>query len=295
MGGRGTELALQLMTRGIHVLQEHPVHHDELLQCLELAARHGVVYRLNSFYPQLAPVRQFIQAGRRLLAREEAIFLDAACAVQVSFPLFDILAQLVGSVRPWQLNALPQPSHTAEPPAVFRSLEGVLGGVPCTLRIQNQIDASDPDNTLHILHRVSLGTASGNLTLFNTHGPLLWSPRLHVAPRTRETLALSGGASEELDVASVVALGNGQAPPTFRHVLEQLWPDAVLLALQEMRRSIAEAEDPRRVGQYQLALCKAWQAATGRLGYPQPVVGIGPPRVRSAELWPQESNSGSVS
>ena len=33
-GGPGAELARALMARGIHVLQEHPLHHDELADCL---------------------------------------------------------------------------------------------------------------------------------------------------------------------------------------------------------------------------------------------------------------------
>ncbi|MBK3558799.1 Gfo/Idh/MocA family oxidoreductase [Streptomyces sp. MBT56] len=36
-GGRGAELAKELLERGIHVLQEHPVHPDELAECLRVA------------------------------------------------------------------------------------------------------------------------------------------------------------------------------------------------------------------------------------------------------------------
>ncbi|MYX22215.1 Gfo/Idh/MocA family oxidoreductase, partial [Streptomyces sp. SID8380] len=70
-GGEGTELALALLDRGVHVLQEHPVHLDEMTRCLRLARRRGVHYRVNTHYPHVAPVRRFLAAARRLRERQE--------------------------------------------------------------------------------------------------------------------------------------------------------------------------------------------------------------------------------
>src|SRR5262245_33378342 len=50
LGGKGTDLAHALMRRGIHVLQEHPVHPDEMAESLRLGRAERVLYRLNSFY-----------------------------------------------------------------------------------------------------------------------------------------------------------------------------------------------------------------------------------------------------
>ncbi|MCZ9337922.1 Gfo/Idh/MocA family oxidoreductase, partial [Streptomyces sp. TRM76130] len=36
-GGQGAELARQLLERGVHVLQEHPLHPTELAACLGAA------------------------------------------------------------------------------------------------------------------------------------------------------------------------------------------------------------------------------------------------------------------
>ncbi len=77
-GGEGSELARGLMDRGIHVLQEHPVHLKELTGNLKHARSRGVQYRINTHYPHVAPVRSFIDAARRLVARQRPLFLDAA-------------------------------------------------------------------------------------------------------------------------------------------------------------------------------------------------------------------------
>lgn len=284
-GGRGTELCKALMTRGIHVMQEHPVHHDELAECLAHARRHRVVYRLNTFYPHLEPVRRFVAAARRLAARQAPVFVDAACAIQVAYPLFDILGQALGGVRPYEISALPLAAQPQGAGAPFRSLEGMIAGVPLTLRVQNQIDPSDPDNHLHLLHRITIGTGGGNLTLLDTHGPLLWSPRLHIPAATKDSFELAG--SEHLDLVSAGPIGPAAAP-TFREILGSTWPAGVATALLELRSAVLSDEDPRRLGQYHLALCGAWQELTSRLGYPQLAAHSAPEPLAAAELAPEE-------
>ena len=290
LGGRGTELATTLMRRGIHVLQEHPVHHDDLAACLTQAHRHRVVYRLNSFYPHLEPVRRFLAAARRLISRQRPLFVDAACAIHVAYPLFDILGQALGGVRPWSVNALLPATESPPPPdeggAPFRSLEGLIGGVPLTLRVQNQIALGDPDNHLHLLHRITIGTEGGNLTLVDTHGPLLWSPRLHIPAEMKDHFDLAAADSaEHLDFASSAPLGPPSGP-TFREILGSMWPAGVAAALLELRTAILNGEDPRPKGQYHLALCRIWQETTSRLGYPELIRFPDPRPLAIADLAP---------
>jgi pyochelin biosynthesis protein PchG len=284
VGGRGTDLARSLMARGIHVLQEHPVHHDELAVCLTDAHRHHVVYRLNTFYPHLAPVRQFLAVARRLLGQQPALFVDAVCAIQVAYPLLDILGQALGGVHPWRLTemmaTLPEDlRQLCELDVPFRSLQGVIAGVPLTLRVQNQVDPGDPDNHLYLLHRITIGTEGGDLALTNTHGPILWSPRLYIPGRSKEAFDPTAPDSEHLGVPSATWLGPQQAP-SFLEIFQAVWPAGVAHALLELRRAILDGEDPRRRGQYQLGLCRLWQDLTARLGYPE-MVHRRPPRTAS--------------
>ncbi len=227
VGGEGSELAEALLTRGVHVLQEHPLHPDELARCLRAARAASAVHHVNTLYVHLEPVRRFIEAARRLRGLQQPLYVDAACSVHVAYALFDILGRALGGLRPWAFGA---PAQGA-PGAPFSCLAGTIAGVPLTLRVQNQIAPNDPDAHLHLLHRITLGTEGGNLTLVNTHGPLVWSPRMYVGRDADDRFATG---EDHLRLPSATLLGPEQAP-TFQEIVGSLWPSGVRRALTGLR------------------------------------------------------------
>jgi pyochelin biosynthesis protein PchG len=282
LGGRGTELAMELMARGIHVLQEHPLHHDELAGCLREARRAGVVYQLNSFYVHLAPVRRFTAAARELLRLRPAAYVDAACGFQVAYALLDIVGDVFAKVRPWRFET--PTSFTT--PTPFRSLDGMIAGVPATLRIQNQLNADDPDDNAHLLHRITIGTGSGSLTLHTTHGPLIWDARPRIPREVRSSAAdalYANGSGTRSEDPSATILGPADAPG-HRAIFGSIWPAGAATALLAFRAAIIEGEDPMRRGQYHLSLCRLWQDIAARLGPPDLVGDEAPPPLSADEL-----------
>lgn len=290
-GGPGGELAGALLARGVHVLQEQPAHPGEVAACLRTARTHGVRYHVNSFYAHVEPVRRFLDAARALRALGPFRHADGVCSAQVLFPLLDILGRALGGFGPWALtDPVPlEQIRAAGAPVPFRLLHGTLAGVPLTLRVQNEIDPGDPDNHGHLLHRVTLGGDAGTLTLADTHGPVLWSPRLHVE-RDRDGLPVldgppAAGPGGPLDQPTTTVLG-GPPPRTFRRTYAELWPDAVRHALGGLRAAVGEpggGQGPYQ-GQYALTLSRVWQEVTGRLGRPELISGTRPPLVRPDRL-----------
>ncbi|MFF2505875.1 Gfo/Idh/MocA family oxidoreductase [Streptomyces sp. NPDC058067] len=277
-GGAGSELARALLARGVHVLQEQPAHPDELAACLRLARAHGVQYRLNSFYPHVAPVRSFLTRARTLRSLRESLYADAACSSQVLFPLLDILGRALGGLGPWAFaDPAPVPAVRAATGAAvpFRLLHGAVAGVPLTLRVQNQLDPGDPDNHAHLLHRVTLGTDAGALTLADTHGPVLWSPRLHVRRDPGGRLALDGPDTEPLDQLSTAVL-DFESPRSFRHTFAALWPDGVRHALAELKAAVDDPRGRSADAQYSLTVSRMWLDLTTRLGRPELITGSAP-------------------
>ncbi|MFB7644285.1 Gfo/Idh/MocA family oxidoreductase [Streptomyces sp. NPDC059095] len=268
-GGPGARLAQDLMARGHHVLQEHPLHQQELADCLRAAREHRVAYRLNTHYPHVEPVRRFIATARRLLARQRPLHIDAACSFQVLYTTFDIIGRMLGGVRPFALGQPSQlPSGAVEltdAPPVYRSLDGVVGSVPLSLRLQNDMDPGDPDNHIHLFHRITLHTEGGHLTLANTHGPLLWSPRPHMPQDIRTTATLAESADPSFAHPSAEPLGPATAPDQ-RGILGELWPQAAARALGALRAAVESGEDPAKDGQYHLALCRLTAEAAERFG-----------------------------
>ncbi len=251
LGGRGVELVRRLVERGIHVLQEHPLHHDEL-----------------------APPR----------------YVDAACGFQLAYSLLDVLGQALGGVRPCALAVPAAPAAelrglSAARPA-FRGLDGVIAGVPLTLRVQNQLDPGDPDNFAHLMHRVSLGTEAGDLTLVNTHGPVIWSarpryPRLPRDPASRPHF--DGTAAGDLATPSATVIGPAGAM-SYHDAFRSEWPAAVARALLQLRRAVLDGEDPLRRGQYHLTLCRLWQDIAAKLGPPELLDGAEPAALSAEQL-----------
>ncbi|WP_369204513.1 Gfo/Idh/MocA family oxidoreductase, partial [Streptomyces sp. PU-14G] len=106
-GGPGSDIARAALRRGMHVLQEHPVHAEELADNLRAARDGGAAYAVGTLYPDLAPVRAFLAAAEVLRARGPLRFIDAACNSQVAYPLLDILGRAAGALRPWAFHAQP--------------------------------------------------------------------------------------------------------------------------------------------------------------------------------------------
>jgi len=267
VGGRGSELAQALLRRGIHVLQEHPLHVRELAEGLRVASEHGVIHKLNTHYVHLTPVREFLRlAGDLRAAGHRPCFVDADGGVQVAHALLDIVARAIGGASPATFHA---PTSAPQSPRArlqlervrhpFRVVQAVLSGVPATIKIQNQLDPEDPDGHFHVLHRVSVGFEVGTLTLYNTHGPLLWSPR---QPLPREDSA----ALVQLEASSTEAIGP-ETGARFDEIYGKLWPEAVGVALRELVREIRG--ESASVAQHDLAVTGAWQLMMEELGQPE--------------------------
>ncbi|WP_460078341.1 Gfo/Idh/MocA family oxidoreductase [Pseudomonas sp. H3_H05] len=114
-GGAGADLAQQFLRRGIHVLQEHPVHHREIAACMQAARQGHAAYAVNTLYPNILAIRRFLAVAAYLRDQQGLAYIEAACNSQVAYPLLDILGRLAGGLRPWSFAA---PAATVgEPPS----------------------------------------------------------------------------------------------------------------------------------------------------------------------------------
>lgn len=291
-GGRGVALACDFMKRGVHVLQEHPVHYDELVQCLRTAREESVCYRLNTLYVHVAAVQRFISLSCHLRKTQPVLFVDVICSIQVFFTVLDILGRALGGLGPWHFHAEQGPVAKNLASRPFRTLSASLHGVPVALRVQHQLDPSDPDNYSHIFHRITLGTEGGQLTLANTYGPLVWTPRAHMPDEVKHSVALDHSCAEHFDFASATVIGPAQSP-SYRRILASIWPDAVVAALTELQqaRVTPSSVSANEFAQHYLAVCRSFQDATQALGAVE-LLAQRPPRVLDADTLLNETRAG---
>jgi pyochelin biosynthesis protein PchG len=264
-GGPGSELSQALLERGVHVLQEHPVHATEIAMCLRAAKNGGAAYAVNTLYPNIRAIRQFLNVAGYLRERQRIEFIDAACNSQVSYPLLDVMGRAAGALRPWSFAALDGSAGRGGP---FRSLVGSIGGIPLTLRVQNQVHPEDADNHSFLLHRLSIGCEAGVLSLADTHGPVLWNPRLHAPRDATGRLVTAGTGTERLSAPSNIILGDPEAC-SYHDVFARLWPDAVLHALRSLCGEIADPDRRGRRAQWDTSVSLAWRDMSTRLGMPE--------------------------
>lgn len=260
LGGEGTNIAKQLLSKGINVIQEHPVHYEDVLKCRRTARKSGAYYQINSFYPSLQTVHKFIEVTRKVLKKSEAIYIDAACSMQVLYPLVDILGQALEGLRPWCFKL--ENSNSDKNP--FSSLSGEFSGIPINLRVMNQMDTSDPDNHTHLLHRIVIETTVGSIMLTDSNGIVLWNPVMYVPHNIDGVLDLYG-ENEFLDfqvTEPLLPIENR----SYKDVYNNLWTDGVAATLEGFGHKILNLKNDNQLAQYELTACQVWQNIGKELG-----------------------------
>ncbi|MBA3780243.1 MAG: Gfo/Idh/MocA family oxidoreductase [Nocardioides sp.] len=269
-GGSGPHLSQELMARRVHVLQEHPLHPDELVSCLRAATAAGVVFRMNTHYPHVEPVRRFIDTARDLVQRQQPMFIDVTCAFQVLYTVFDILGEALGSIRPLGITGVLEDA----PEAPYRTVGMRFAGVPMTFRLQNELAPADPDNYSHLFHRITLGTEGGHLTLVNTHGPVQWSMRPHMPGDMKDLVRFGDSTAAHLALPSVEHIGPAEGP-SYAEVLRDLWPQAAGRAMRDIWADVvtgagSQAHVQRHLTLTRLAMDVSDACGPVRLHHPSP-------------------------
>lgn len=101
-GGTGTQLARHFLTRGVHVIQEHPLHPDDISSLQTLAQEQGCCYWVNTFYPHTRAGRTWLrdaQQLRRCLAKTPQV-VHATTSRQLLYSTLDLLLLALALMPP---------------------------------------------------------------------------------------------------------------------------------------------------------------------------------------------------
>ncbi|MDP7705046.1 Gfo/Idh/MocA family oxidoreductase [Mycobacterium sp. TY815] len=245
VGGDGVRISEQLLARGVHVMQEQPVHADEILSLLRVAKSHAVQYAVNDFYSRLAPVRQFVYAARALDRLSPIRYVHARSSIHVAYPLFTILCMVIGPLTPARMAF---PGERSAGPFVSGRL--ILGDVSVDLLIQNELCPTDPDNHARLMHAITVGSDAGELVLTHTHGSTRWHPR----PRAE-------AATADSPVSELVGV---DFEPTAAQIRNDMWPAAIRLAAADFLELIDRSTVP--VTQRFVRAVRLWSDFTSAMG-----------------------------
>ncbi|MBF4998068.1 Gfo/Idh/MocA family oxidoreductase [Nocardia sp. BSTN01] len=245
VGGTGSAISARLLERGIHVLQEQPVHTREILELSKAAAQHGAHYAVNDFYGSTEPARQYIRLAQRLSRLTPIRYAHARCAVQVAYPLFTMLAEIIPRLVPAHVDALPAQRKTP-----FAQVRLTLDDVPVDLLIDNTLCAEDPDSYMRLSHEITIGTDAGELTLTHTHGSTVWRQRRHHTSADHVVSEVVGRPFE----------------PTVSQIYRDLWPEAVRHAATAFVHAVHTGRNP--MSQRFIRATELWTLVTSAIGPP---------------------------
>lgn len=250
LGGQGTGLSAELLKRGINVIQEHPVHSADIGQCFKTAQDNGVNYHINSHFVHVKPVKIFIDYVAKTVKYERPLFVDVSTSLIYS--TIDIIGQALGKIEPFEFCSPTEWTDSATSAMEtdilpFKCLQGVIGGVPVTFKLQNYFDPDDLDQNYLIMHRISIGSESGNTTLLSSHGPVVWTQGYPVPARNSENhtnaeqddVSYGHHKTKYIDYSQPTSvIFSENKGPSYSKVAYHYWPDAILSELNVMKHQI---------------------------------------------------------
>ena len=187
-------------------------------------------------------------------------YINAECSVHVLFPLIDILGRAIGGLRPWKFERVEE-TYKNSP---FCIIYGSIYNIPICINVQNQMDPSDPENSVLLFHKISLYTECGNLTMIGTNSDIMWEPRI------RKCIAADGGFhleadDEYLDLPVYEEMHNDEGK-CFREMFSDTWPDSIKLFLEDFYRDFYLGKKMDSNAQFLISVCQAWKDLGNSIG-----------------------------
>lgn len=263
LGGEGTEISLKFLEKGIHVILEQPVHHEELKQCFQMAQKHKCCFMTGDLYMNMPEVRRFFQVCNFLRNKGEKIeYIRAGSCVQAFYPFTELILHLVPGGKT-------DISYVGEQQADFKQIIGTIGSIPFTFQFNNTINPKDPDNHMQILHNFCCYFSSGRLELVDTRGPLLWYPRMNMP-----WSVFDGGGFPEHYPENMLAPNMEILTPDldkltkpYHEFAEESWISCISYDLQRFKQMIADRKQFLIKAQQEQKAARLWNELTQKFGF----------------------------
>jgi thiazolinyl imide reductase len=256
VGGKGTEIALNLLEKGISVIQEQPVHYNDMIKCLRTAYKKKVLYYINNFYRDLDSVRKMFKTVKEVGINSKILSIEASSSVQVLFPLVDILGEILDGFADWQFSEKINSNNYP-----YSIITGHAHDIPIVLQIQNHINSQSPDSDALVLHRIVITFDTGTLILTDSNGCLIWIPRICVIRGDLEKDLPN--SIKEYPPYQVIY---NQPVNTLQEIYQYCWPKSIQNTLERIYVRLINKTIDNKVDQRQIVSCKVWAELGNILG-----------------------------
>lgn len=249
VGGKGNQVALELLQKGISVVQEQPVHADEAIMFYKMAIEKKVYYSVNTFYKTLPASIVFQNKAKELKRKEKIGCMDGACSMPVLLPFLDQICRIIGGVHPYHIDI--KKSMRIRTKAVITV---DICGVECLLRINDSLNKYDIENNAYLLNACNVMYKSGNLMLTEVNGQVVFVPRPYVVEEYMKQETVD--SERDCNGSEILYDVSGKR---FGELYKDEWPDAVHYLLEQEEENIREKKCDVSTMQYYIGLCSLWK------------------------------------
>ncbi|HEO5889209.1 TPA: Gfo/Idh/MocA family oxidoreductase [Streptococcus agalactiae] len=263
LGGKGTELSESLLKKGIHVIQEHPIHYREIENCLKLAHEFNSYYIVGNLYNSLETIEKFIEAAKYLNKEDVLEHVDIMTSSQLLYSLIGILNEALPLLR--SFNIIPTLTEKRYP---FNRVVLSNGQLDVNLQIHNEVSDVDGNNHMHLLHKITFFYKSGRLDLEDTFGSVIWRDRMNIS----DNIVLD---SKQIDVNYLnkpikFSLAN-YSNLTYETILYDVFPNAIRKEIEKFIENVKQRKNNITRTQKEIIVSKKWGEIMKEIGFPKNV------------------------
>lgn len=170
VGGDGDQIVRRLLQEGILVLQELPMHPQDMVQSLHIARENNTRFQITPVYDHTPSVRCFLHAAQKLSDQSGIRSVEMRVSIQTLTCALLVLAEIIGS---------PSLAITTTPMAGFAKIliSGSWQGTAVDIVLFNRFDAASPDDNAQPLMQIILISDEGELMLHSPYGQVIWESR----------------------------------------------------------------------------------------------------------------------
>lgn len=251
LGGEGTRLCMELMEKGISVIQEQPVHKEDWQDCYMMAQKQNVLYTTADLYMHLPSIKTFIDSMKFLNHKSKLEHISISVSTQVAYTAFDILG--VSELS----NKLILNEKVIKLKGPFDIVYGLLGNIPIIIEFNNRININNPDHNMYVMHNFRFYYDDGTLSLNDTFGPVSWRPRIYINSDIYGKNIREKPHFEEIY----------ESKSSIKKIFNSTWIEAIMEELLEIRNYIIGSALPIGRLQREIETVSNWEKLTHVSGY----------------------------
>lgn len=263
LGGIGNDVVKYFLSKGVHVIQEFPIHPEDVAQHYKLARKNNVNYYIGDFYLKLPQVKKFIETAKLLNMLTPILHIKMGMATQLSFPGVMMLREILDN-KHIELKCVTNNE------TMFQVLVGYAGKTSLTVEVQSEVDLLDPDSSMCMFQALTLIYETGRLVMADPFGPIYWYPRV----RTSTSIYANGEAGRSVAVSNglqmAMRLGCYEAV-NYTNIQSQLWIETIQKDLMDMLSGIENKKLYMKKAQKDISGTKQWNEVNKLVGFPRKV------------------------